>query len=74
MAIIGMSFCFTGTMSMGRREIESFARKRGALVSHKVTNATDYLVAGGTLSSSKLTDARKKGVTVITPEQFMNMA
>ena len=78
MGIYGKSFCFTGGLNgMTRRSVNSFVRERGGKVSNHVCRTTDYLVAaGGSLTggSTKLTDAKRMGVKVITESEFMAMA
>lgn len=73
MDVRGKSFCFTGTMSKPRCQVESEIRGMGGKVSHKVTGRTDFLVVGGCITgkSAKLADAQRLGVKVITAAELM---
>lgn len=69
----GKSFCFTGKMKHGRKELESLAISNGGQV-RSVSKELDYLViADPNSSSSKAVKARKLGVQLIGEEDFVKM-
>jgi len=61
----GMSFVVTGTLSVGRGEIEAWLRQQGAAVGGSVTGKTTHLLAGEK-AGSKLEKAEKLGVKVLS--------
>jgi DNA ligase (NAD+) len=69
----GKTFVLTGTLqTMGRNEAQEKIRSLGGNVSSSVSKKTDYVVAGPG-AGSKLEDAQKHGVAVLTEEQFAAM-
>lgn len=69
----GKTFVLTGTMeSLGRDEAKEKIRLLGGSVSGSVSKKTSYVVAGEA-AGSKLTDAQKLGVPVLSEEQFLRM-
>ena len=65
------SFCCTGTLSKGRKEIEAMIVDAGGEIK-SVSKKLDFLVAGEK-AGSKIAKAEKAGVTVITEDQLMEM-
>jgi len=62
----GKGFVVTGVLELGSREdAEALIRAHGGTVSGSVSAKTSYLVAGVKPGGSKMTAARKHGVTVI---------
>ena len=71
--IAGKTVVFTGTLEkMTREEAKASAERLGAKVSGSVSKKTDYVVAGPG-SGSKLTEARKHGVTVLTEDEWAKL-
>lgn len=64
----------TGRLSnFSRSEIESYIKELGGTVSSKVNKRTDFLVVGED-AGSKLSDAERLGVRVLSEEQFLHTA
>jgi DNA ligase (NAD+) len=63
---------FTGTMEHAKRDdLIKEAKQLGAKVGTSVTAKTDYLIAGDKVGETKLNDAHKKGVKVITEDEYL---
>ena len=58
---------------LSRSQVQARIKELGGAVSGGVSRQTDYLVAGEG-AGSKLADAEQLGVTVITEEQFLELA
>ncbi len=66
--------CFTGKMPEKRSYYENIARKTGMRPVDSVTSSLDLLVTADLESgSSKIKNARKFGIKIITPDEFMQM-
>ena len=71
--IAGKTVVFTGTLeTMTRDEAKASAERLGAKVSGSVSKKTDYVVAGPG-AGSKVTDAKKLGVAVLTESEWMKL-
>ncbi|MCC6573189.1 MAG: NAD-dependent DNA ligase LigA [Planctomycetes bacterium] len=68
----GMTFVFTGAISMAREEAEALVKDRGGKAAGSVSKKTSYVVAGDN-AGSKLDKARELGVKIITEADFKNM-
>ncbi|HXL32054.1 MAG TPA: NAD-dependent DNA ligase LigA [Bradyrhizobium sp.] len=72
-AIAGKTVVFTGALEkMTRDEAKAMAERLGAKVSGSVSKKTDYVVAGPG-AGSKLAEAKKHGVTVLTEDEWLAM-
>lgn len=69
----GLSFCFTGELSMKRADAENLVKENGGSIKSSVTKDLSYLVTNDTSSgSSKNVKASKLGIPVIDEKQFMD--
>jgi DNA ligase (NAD+) len=72
--LTGKSFCFTGTSSKPRAELEEMARMAGGEVKNNVSKKLTYLVTpGGGWTSTKVQAAKKNGTHCITEEEFLKL-
>ena len=72
-AIAGKTVVFTGALEkMTREEAKAQAERLGAKAAGSVSKKTDYVVAGPG-AGSKLADAKKLGVKVLTEDEWLKM-
>ena len=64
-SLAGKTVVVTGTLTVGRVEIESLLRKAGAKVTGSVSKKTDYLIVGAS-PGSKVAEAAALGIPVLT--------
>ena len=73
-AISTMSFCFTGYFSVPRKQLQDLVKQSGGIVKNSVSEDLYYLVSNSRDSTSlKIKDAQKKGVAIISEEDFMKL-
>jgi len=71
--VSGKTVVFTGALEqMTREEAKAMAERLGAKVAGSVSKKTDYVVAGPG-AGSKLADAKKHGVDVMTEDDWFKM-
>lgn len=74
-SLTGKSFCFTGTMTRKRGDLEAMVLGAGGTVKDRVGKGLSYLVmADPNSGSSKAVAARKNGTACISEEEFLSMA
>lgn len=71
--LTGKSVIFTGSLfTMTRQEAKALAEKAGAKVVSSVSSKTDFVVAGEA-AGSKLTQAQKLNIAILTEKEFKQM-
>ncbi|MEZ3162351.1 NAD-dependent DNA ligase LigA [Halorubrum sp. RMP-47] len=69
-ALDGLTFVFTGSLSVPRSEAQAHVEAHGASATSSVSGNTDYLVAGESPGRSKRDDADAEGVPVVDEDDF----
>lgn len=73
-AVAGKTVVFTGALErMTREEAKAMAERLGAKAAGSVSKKTDYVVAGPG-AGSKLAEAKKYGVSVLTEDEWLKIA
>lgn len=68
----GKVFVITGTLSVSREEIKKIIQENGGKISNSVSVNTDYLLIGSN-PGSKISNAKKLKVKIITESEFLKM-
>ena len=71
-ALAGKTFVLTGILSVPRAEAKKWIEAAGGKVSGSVSKKTDFVVAGEN-AGSKLAEAERLGVKVISEAEFFNL-
>ncbi|MFD1688671.1 helix-hairpin-helix domain-containing protein, partial [Halolamina salifodinae] len=71
--LAGLTFVFTGTLSVTRDEAEELVEAHGANATGSVSGNTDYLVAGEDPGQTKRSDAEAEGVPIIDEAEFASL-
>jgi DNA ligase (NAD+) len=69
----GKSFCFTGAMDYKRSDLEKMVADNGGTVSSVKKGLTYLVQADPSSTSSKSVKAKSLGISIITPEEFLEM-
>jgi DNA ligase (NAD+) len=73
-ALSGSSFCFTGTFSVQKNDLQALVVKNGGIVKDDVCQGLGFLVqADPTSQSNKTKKATKYGTKIISEQDFRNM-
>ena len=72
-ALSGLTFVFTGSLSVTRGEAQAHVEAHGASATSSVSGNTDYLVAGENPGRSKQDDAADEDVPVLDEDEFANL-
>lgn len=73
-AISDKGIVFTGKMQQGSREdMQTQARQLGARVQTAVSGKTDILVCGENVGQTKISKARKQGVTILSEQAYLEL-
>lgn len=71
--LLGKTFVFTGELSrLSRHKAQEMVRARGGRASSSVSKKTDYVVQGAG-AGSKLKQAQKLGIRIITEDEFLKL-
>ena len=71
-SLLGLSFCFSGSHSKPRKQLQALVEDNGGEIRSGVSKGLSYLVlADPSSTSSKATKARKLGTEVIGEDSFM---
>ena len=69
----GKTFVFTGSLKkITRKDARAMVEKLGARASASVSSKTDFVIAG-TSAGSKLENAQKLGIPVLSEDEFLEM-
>jgi DNA ligase (NAD+) len=68
----GLTFVITGTLNQPREDLKKAIEERGGKVSSSVSKKTNYLLVGEN-AGSKLEEAKKHSVTILTEEDFLTL-
>lgn len=71
--LTGKSFCFTGAMDYKRSDLEKMVVDNGGTVSSVKKGLTFLVQADPSSTSSKSVKAKSLGISIISPEEFLEM-
>lgn len=72
--LAGLSFCFSGSHSRPRKELEAIVEKNGGRIASSVTKGVSYLVlADPSSGSSKAQKAQKLGTELLDEQGFITL-
>lgn len=71
--LAGLSFCFTGAMSIKRSDLEKMVVENGGTVGSVNKNLSFLVQQDPNSTSTKSEKAKKFGTKIISPEEFLNM-
>ncbi len=69
-ALDGLTFVFTGSLSVSRADAEALVERHGGCATGSVSGATDYLVVGENPGTTKREDAEAEGVPTLDEDEF----
>ncbi|MFB6194153.1 MAG: NAD-dependent DNA ligase LigA, partial [Halobaculum sp.] len=72
-ALEGLTFVFTGSLSVPRSEATDLVERHGASATGSVSGNTDYLVAGENPGSRKRSDAEDENVPILDEDDFADL-
>ena len=72
-ALDGVTFVFTGSLSVPRSEATQLVERHGASATSSVSGATDYLVAGENPGNRKRRDADSEDVPILDESEFADL-
>jgi len=72
-ALDGLTFVFTGSLSVARRVASETVERHGGSATGSVSGNTDYLVAGDNPGQSKQSDAESEGVPIVDEAGFADV-
>lgn len=72
-SLSGKTFCITGKLSVGRKEMATLIESAGGTVKSSVGKGLDYLVAGDGVGKGKTDKAEKYGTKILTEDEIRNM-
>ena len=62
---------FTGAMSHSRSDLEKQAKMLGISVAKSVSSKTDFLIIGENVGQSKMNDAKKHSIEIMTESEYL---
>ena len=62
---------FSGSMSHSRSQLEKQAKMLGISVAKSVSSKTDFLIIGENVGQSKMNDAKKHNVEIMTESEYL---
>jgi len=72
--VAGKIIVFTGSMTQGSRdEMKKQAKALGAKVGSAVSGKTDFLITGEKVGEKKISDARNKGVEILSEAEYLTL-